>query len=259
MRRHLQRYHELVVATAAAHRRARRAPAPDRDSRELSAALERGLAEVLATETADALVDHGRHAEGRLRPRHRAAQRPRVLRRGARHAAAGRTQGGAQAQLRLRQRHLRAVQGARRLRRASRRSMPHDYPLSEAERLQGYTLLCAHSAASSEIVHRDAGGAADRGEIPEQEIARARARRHAARAGHAAAAPADAAHQPAALPRRPVRDAVRRRRRRRRAGRLPDRELPLRRPQPALPRRAATPATRSRSCCSTARSRPAMR
>ena len=47
--------------------------------------------------------------------------------------------------------------------------MPFDYPLSEAERLQGHTLLCAHSAASSEIVIEtlEARGP---GEIPEQEV-----------------------------------------------------------------------------------------
>jgi CDP-4-dehydro-6-deoxyglucose reductase len=31
------------------------------------------------------------------------------------------------------------------------RVQAHDYPLSEAEKLQGYTLLCAHTAASSEL------------------------------------------------------------------------------------------------------------
>ena len=49
------------------------------------------------------------------------------------------------------------------------KTMPYDYPLSEAERLQGYTLLCAHSAASSEIVI-EALEALGPGEIPEQEI-----------------------------------------------------------------------------------------
>jgi len=47
--------------------------------------------------------------------------------------------------------------------------MPFDYPLSQAERLQGHTLLCAHSAGSGEIVIEtlEAGGPR---EIPEQEI-----------------------------------------------------------------------------------------
>jgi CDP-4-dehydro-6-deoxyglucose reductase len=46
---------------------------------------------------------------------------------------------------------------------------PSDYPLSEAEKRQGYTLLCAHTAASSELTLEmlEAGGPLD---IPEQEI-----------------------------------------------------------------------------------------
>jgi CDP-4-dehydro-6-deoxyglucose reductase len=49
------------------------------------------------------------------------------------------------------------------------KAMPFDYPLSERERGQGYTLLCAHSAASGEIVIEtlEAQGP---GEIPEQEV-----------------------------------------------------------------------------------------
>ena len=47
--------------------------------------------------------------------------------------------------------------------------MPFDYPLSEAEKQQGYTLLCAHTAASSELTLEtlEAGGPAD---IPQQQI-----------------------------------------------------------------------------------------
>ncbi len=47
--------------------------------------------------------------------------------------------------------------------------MPFDYPLSEAEKQQGYTLMCAHTAASSEITLEtlEAGGPAD---IPQQQI-----------------------------------------------------------------------------------------
>ena len=47
--------------------------------------------------------------------------------------------------------------------------MAFDYPLSEAERQQGYTLLCAHTAASSEITLEtlEADGPAD---IPQQQI-----------------------------------------------------------------------------------------
>ncbi len=47
--------------------------------------------------------------------------------------------------------------------------MPHDYQLSEAEKQQGYTLMCAHTAASSEITLEtlEARGPVD---IPPQQI-----------------------------------------------------------------------------------------
>jgi CDP-4-dehydro-6-deoxyglucose reductase, E3 len=49
------------------------------------------------------------------------------------------------------------------------RLRPSDYPLSEAERLQGYTLLCAHTAASNEI-EIETLEASDPKEIPQQQI-----------------------------------------------------------------------------------------
>ena len=116
-RRHLQRYHDLVVALAAAASTTPRAPRPIPALRELRAFLERGLADVLATDTADPIAIMDDMLKVVSAHVSRPAQRPRVLRRGARHAAAGGAQGRAQAQLRLRQRHLRPVQGARRLRR----------------------------------------------------------------------------------------------------------------------------------------------
>ena len=78
---------------------------------------------------------------------------------------------------------------------------PYDYPLSEAERLQGHMLLCVHSAASSDIVIEtlEADGPRD---IPEQQIAVRAAQRGAARPGHAASctckrrAPSDCASLP---------------------------------------------------------------
>ncbi|RYF36374.1 MAG: 2Fe-2S iron-sulfur cluster binding domain-containing protein, partial [Comamonadaceae bacterium] len=50
------------------------------------------------------------------------------------------------------------------------RCAPSDYPLSEAEKSQGYVLACAHTAASSELTLEtlEAAGPAD---IPEQQIA----------------------------------------------------------------------------------------
>jgi len=47
--------------------------------------------------------------------------------------------------------------------------MPFDYPLSEAERLQGHTLLCAHSAGSGDIVIETLEAHGPQ-EIPEQEL-----------------------------------------------------------------------------------------
>ena len=49
------------------------------------------------------------------------------------------------------------------------RTAPSDYPLSEAEKAQGYVLACAHTAASSEVTLEtlEAAGPAD---IPQQQI-----------------------------------------------------------------------------------------
>jgi CDP-4-dehydro-6-deoxyglucose reductase len=49
------------------------------------------------------------------------------------------------------------------------RTQPCDYPMSEAERAQGYTLMCAHTAGSSELTLEllEAGGPQD---IPQQQI-----------------------------------------------------------------------------------------
>lgn len=49
------------------------------------------------------------------------------------------------------------------------RVQAHDYPLSEAEKLQGYTLLCAYSAASNELV-LETLEALSPADIPEQHI-----------------------------------------------------------------------------------------
>lgn len=58
--------------------------------------------------------------------------------------------------------------------------MPFDYPLSEAEKQQGYTLLCAHTAASSEITLEtlEARGPADI--APQQIVSTVRAVRELA-------------------------------------------------------------------------------
>ena len=167
LRRHLSRYHALVVALQerlAALDAAESSPALD----ELRASLERGLADVLATESADALtvmddVMKVMSAQVTVRPSGRVffvEGRDSLL------------QAGLKAGLKLSYGCGNGTCGlckARVVEGEVVKTMPFDYPLSEAERLQGHTLLCAHSAASGEIVLEtlEAGGPR---EIPEQEL-----------------------------------------------------------------------------------------
>ena len=131
------------------------------------------------------------------------------------------------------------------------KTQPFDYPLSEAEKRQGYTLACAHTAASSELTLEllEAAGPQD---IPQQQIVGHRACRQRAGARHAPAAPADAAQPPPALPGRAVGDAGPGHRRRRPARHARRGQLPLRRPQPAVLHCRATRPMPSRSASSTA-------
>ncbi len=168
LRRHLSRYHALVVALGERiDALARAAPRPE--LAELRAALDASLAEVLATESADALtimddVLKVVSAHVTLRPS------------GHEFFVEGRDtllQAGLNAGLKLNYGCGNGTCGlckARVVEGEVVKTMPFDYPLSEAERAQGYTLLCAHAAASSSIVIEtlEAHGPA---EIPEQEIA----------------------------------------------------------------------------------------
>jgi CDP-4-dehydro-6-deoxyglucose reductase len=168
VRRHLQRYHALVTALA---RRIDElaAASPGPALAELSATLDHGLAEVLATETADALSIMDDllkvvSAHVTLRPS------------GHEFFVEGRDsllQAGLKAGLKLNYGCGNGTCGlckARVVAGSVVRTMPFDYPLSEAERAQGYTLLCAHSAGASEIAIETLE-ALGPGEIPEQEIA----------------------------------------------------------------------------------------
>ncbi|MGE5089626.1 MAG: 2Fe-2S iron-sulfur cluster-binding protein [Candidatus Levyibacteriota bacterium] len=165
--RHLSRYHELVVDLQARLDGAA-AAAPRADLDQLRAALSRGLAEVLATEAAGALaiMDDMLNvvsAHVKVRPS------------GHEFFVDGRDtllQAGLKAGLNLPYGCGNGTCGlckARVVSGAVTKVAPFDYRLSEAERQQGYTLLCAHSAASGDIVIEtlEAGGP---GEIPEQEI-----------------------------------------------------------------------------------------
>ena len=167
LRRHLSRYHELVVALGdRLDALARTAPRPE--YAELRAALDSGLADVLATESADALTIMDDvlkivSAHVTVRPS------------GHEFFVDGRDtllQAGLKAGLKLNYGCGNGTCGlckARVVEGEVVKAMPFDYPLSEAERLQGYTLLCAHSAGSSDIVIEtlEAHGPS---EIPEQEL-----------------------------------------------------------------------------------------
>ena len=171
-RRHLQRYHALVVtlqqqldvATDAAA-----GQAPGGVLRDLQTLLERGLADVLATDTADpiAIMDDMLKVVSA-----HVAVRPS----GHEFFVEGRDtllQAGLKAGLKLNYGCGNGTCGLCKARLVSgevTRLAAHDYPLSEAERLQGHVLLCVHSAASSEIVLEtlEAQGPRD---IPDQQIA----------------------------------------------------------------------------------------
>jgi CDP-4-dehydro-6-deoxyglucose reductase len=167
-RRHLSLYHELVVALRQRiDDAAGRAPEPA--LRELRAFLENGLADVLATETADpiAIMDDMLKivsAHVAVRPS------------GNEFFVEGRDtllQAGLKAGLKFNYGCGNGTCGlckARVIAGDVTKVAPHDYPLSEAERLQGHVLLCVHSAASSEIVLEtlEAHGP---GDIPDQQIA----------------------------------------------------------------------------------------
>ena len=240
--RHLQRYHALVVALQQHMRELARSAAATPALRELERKATQGLARALATESGGLAGGDGRYAEGHVGTGHGAPQRPRVLGRRPRHPVAGRAESRADAQLRLRQRHLRHVQGARGLGRGG----PHPAIRLPAVRGGEAPGLHAGLRAHRRQQRADAG---DCWRPPVRRISRAAdrdpgARRHRTGARHAPAAPADAAQPPAALPGRAVGYAGPGTAGRRRARDASGGQLPLRRPQPAFlhrPRRQTTP------------------
>ncbi|MBK9117451.1 MAG: 2Fe-2S iron-sulfur cluster binding domain-containing protein [Betaproteobacteria bacterium] len=168
-RRHLSRYHDLVVALHQridASAQATEAPATLADLRSF---LERGLADVLATETVDplAIMDDmlkvvSSHVTVRPSGREFFVEGRDTL-----------LQAGLKAGLKLNYGCGNGTCGlckARVVAGQVTKVAPHDYPLSDAERLQGHVLLCVHGAASSEIV-LESLEAAGPGDIPEQQIA----------------------------------------------------------------------------------------
>ena len=167
VRRHLQSYHDLVVALRARIDEAA-AASDSRALHELKDFVERGLSNALATKTAniyaimdDVLKVMSSHVTVRPSGREFALEGHDTL-----------LQAGLSAGLRLNYGCGNGTCGlckARVISGSVARVQAFDYPLSEAEKLQGYTLLCAHTAASSELVIEslEADGAQD---IPEQQI-----------------------------------------------------------------------------------------
>ncbi|MBI4740433.1 MAG: 2Fe-2S iron-sulfur cluster binding domain-containing protein [Betaproteobacteria bacterium] len=166
VRRHLQRYHRLVVALQ--ERIGELAKTGDESLQALERFAARGLAGVLATGTAnyievmdDMLKVIAAHVT--VRPS------------GHEFTVEGRDtllQAGLRAGLKFNYGCGNGTCGMCKVRVVSgevAKIQPYDYPLSEAEKRQGYTLLCAHTAASGELSLEvlEAGGAQD---IPEQEI-----------------------------------------------------------------------------------------
>jgi CDP-4-dehydro-6-deoxyglucose reductase len=167
VRRHLQRYHELVIGLQARILELGRESRND-VLRELQDFVGKGLANVLATQSADifAIMDDvlkvmSSHVT--VRPS------------GSEFAVEGHDtllQAGLSAGLHLNYGCGNGTCGlckARVISGSVARVQAYDYPLSEAEKLQGYTLLCAHTAASSEVVIEtlEAVGPQD---IPEQQV-----------------------------------------------------------------------------------------
>ncbi|MBC6958668.1 MAG: hypothetical protein DWB43_03910 [Lautropia sp.] len=146
MRRHLQAYHALV---AAAIELLARRPASAALADEARETLERGLAQVLGSES-DNRLDQGNDS---------------ILQAGLK-AGLGLNYGCAGGNCGLCK--ARVISGE------TRQILHSDYSLSAAERTQGYLLLCAHTAVSDLVIETlEAGSPAD---IPEQElVARVRA------------------------------------------------------------------------------------
>jgi CDP-4-dehydro-6-deoxyglucose reductase, E3 len=146
----LQRYHALVIAQRERVRELNARSGGDSRLRELEGHLTDGLARVLATESVDMLdvMDDMLKvvsAQVTLRPS------------GHQFAVEGHDtllQAGLRAGLNLNYGCGNGSCGMCKMRVIAgdvAKVMPFDYPLSEAEKSQSYTLMCAHTAASSEI------------------------------------------------------------------------------------------------------------
>ncbi len=168
LRRHLQRYHALVIALQQ-RARERQAQYPDDPAwRELECEVTQGLAQALATESVDVLEV----MDGMLN-----VMTAQVTVRPSGHqflveGHANLLQSGLHSGLKLNYGCANGTCGMCKVRVISgevAKTQHFDYPLSEAENAQGYTLMCCHTAASSELTLEmlEARGPQD---IPEQQL-----------------------------------------------------------------------------------------
>ncbi|WP_114968411.1 2Fe-2S iron-sulfur cluster-binding protein [Rhodoferax ferrireducens] len=168
VRKHLQRYHALVIALQKRTRELVAERPGDAAWRELEQQLTQGLAQALATESVDMLevMDDMLKimtAQVTVRPS------------GHQFSVEGHAnllQSGLHSGLRLNYGCGNGSCGMCKVRVISGevvKTQHFDYPLSEAEKAQGYTLMCCHTAASSELTLEmlEASGPQD---IPEQQI-----------------------------------------------------------------------------------------
>lgn len=168
VRRHLQRYHALVIALQQSIREQAAARGADAAWQALELQVRQGLAQVLATESVDLLevlddMLKVMMAEVTLRP---SGHRFPV------HGHANLLQAGLQAGLKLNYGCGNGSCGMCKVRVIAGevvKTDPFDYPLSEAEKALGYTLMCCHTAASSALTLEmlEAGGPQD---IAQQEL-----------------------------------------------------------------------------------------
>jgi CDP-4-dehydro-6-deoxyglucose reductase len=174
IKRHLERYHALVMELRQRIHAAAAEPGDDTRWRELKETADRGLARVLATESVDVLdvmddMLKVMSAQVTLRPSGREFTiegHDTLLQAGLRaglklNYGCGNGSCG-MCKVRVISGHVAKVQ-------------PFDYPLSEAERTQGYTLMCAHTAASSELVIETLEARGPQDIAPQQIVATVRA------------------------------------------------------------------------------------
>jgi CDP-4-dehydro-6-deoxyglucose reductase len=168
VQRHLQRYHGLVVATQRRLREELTARPADAALQGLDRLVSQGLAQALATESVDVLevmdtMLKVMSAQVTVRPS------------GHEFTVEGHDtllQAGLRAGLMLNYGCGNGTCGMCKVRVISGevvKTQSYDYPLSEAEKRQGYTLMCAHTAASSELT-LETLEAAGPGDIPQQQI-----------------------------------------------------------------------------------------